>query len=117
MHSRAGRLRRARTSGLTLVGIIGADALRIERARRECATSVHYIPRCRTPTQIGDLRMRLNWLLAFIPIALGLHWYGANPIVVFAASALALVPLAALMGEATDALADFVGPTWGGLLS
>jgi Ca2+:H+ antiporter len=61
--------------------------------------------------------MRLNWLLVFIPVALALHWYGANPIVVFAASALALVPLAALMGEATDALADFVGPTWGGLLS
>jgi Ca2+:H+ antiporter len=61
--------------------------------------------------------MRLNWLLIFIPVALVLDWYGSNPIVVFGASALALVPLAALMGEATDALADFVGPTWGGLLS
>jgi Ca2+:H+ antiporter len=61
--------------------------------------------------------MKLNWLLVFIPVALALHRYGANPIMVFAASALALVPLAALMGEATDALADFVGPTWGGLLS
>src|SRR5689334_13391723 len=61
--------------------------------------------------------MKLTWLLVFIPVAIVLHWYGANPIVVFAASALALVPLAALMGEATDALADYVGPTWGGLLS
>jgi Ca2+:H+ antiporter len=61
--------------------------------------------------------MKLTWLLVFIPVAIVLHWYGANPIVVFAASALALVPLAALMGEATDALADHVGPTWGGLLS
>jgi Ca2+:H+ antiporter len=61
--------------------------------------------------------MKLTWLLVFIPVALVLHWYGANPIVVFGTSALALVPLAALMGEATDTLADYVGPTWGGLLS
>ena len=61
--------------------------------------------------------MKLKSLLVFIPVALALHWYGANPIMVFAVSALALVPLAALMGEATDALASFIGPTWGGLLS
>jgi Ca2+:H+ antiporter len=61
--------------------------------------------------------MKLAWLLVFIPVAISLHWYGANPIVVFGASALGVVPLAALMGEATDALAGFVGPTWGGLLS
>ncbi|QEH34794.1 Putative cation exchanger YfkE [Aquisphaera giovannonii] len=61
--------------------------------------------------------MRLNWLLIFIPAALALSWHGANSIVIFAASALAIVPLAALMGEATDALAEFVGPAWGGLLS
>ena len=36
--------------------------------------------------------MKLNWLLAFIPVAIALHWYGANPIVVFAASALAWSP-------------------------
>jgi len=36
---------------------------------------------------------------------------------VFLASALAIVPLAALMGDATEALARFVGPTVGGLLN
>ena len=61
--------------------------------------------------------MKLTWLLVFLPVVIALHWYGANPIVVFAASALSLVPLAAIMGEATQALARFVGPTWGGLLS
>ncbi len=40
-------------------------------------------------------RMKLNWLLAFIPVAILLRWYGASPIVVFGTSALALVPLAA----------------------
>ena len=61
--------------------------------------------------------MKLNWLLTFIPIAIALDWYGANPIVVFLASALALVPLAGLTEDATDALATYVGPTWGGMLS
>jgi Ca2+:H+ antiporter len=61
--------------------------------------------------------MKLNWLLGFIPVAIALSWYGANPIVVFASSALALVPLAGLTEDATDALASYVGPTWGGLLS
>ena len=61
--------------------------------------------------------MKLNYLLAFIPVAMGLWWFEANPIIVFGASALALVPLAALMGEATDTLAEYVGATWGGILS
>src|SRR6516165_6521264 len=59
----------------------------------------------------------LFWLLAFIPIALGLSWTKQDPIFVFAASALAIVPLAALMGDATEALGGFLGPTWGGLLN
>ena len=61
--------------------------------------------------------MKLNGLLVFIPVAIALHWHGANSIVVFATSALALVPLAGLTEDATDALASYVGPTWGGLLS
>jgi Ca2+:H+ antiporter len=61
--------------------------------------------------------MSLNWLLVFIPIALGLDWFGAGPILVFLASALAIVPLARLMGDATEALARFLGPTVGGLLN
>ena len=47
--------------------------------------------------------MKLNWLLAFIPVALALDWWGASPIVVFATSALGIVPLAGLMGDATEA--------------
>jgi Ca2+:H+ antiporter len=59
----------------------------------------------------------LYWLLAFIPIALGLGWTKQDSILIFAVSALAIVPLAALMGDATEALAEFLGPTWGGLLN
>ena len=53
----------------------------------------------------------------FIPIGVGLDWCGANPLLVFLTSALAIVPLAGLMGDATEALARYLGPTVGGLLN
>jgi Ca2+:H+ antiporter len=53
----------------------------------------------------------------FIPIGVGLHWFGANPILVFLASAVAIVPLARLMSDATAVLARILGPVLGGLLS
>jgi Ca2+:H+ antiporter len=61
--------------------------------------------------------MNLNWLLTLIPIGIALNWFGANPILVFLVSALAIIPLAGLMGEATEVLARFLGPTVGGLLN
>src|SRR5271166_3355884 len=61
--------------------------------------------------------MSLNWLLVFLPIGIGLHWFGADPILVFLSSALAIIPLAGLMGDATEALAKVLGPTIGGLLN
>jgi Ca2+:H+ antiporter len=61
--------------------------------------------------------MNLNWLLVFIPIGVGLNWFGASPILVFLVSALGIVPLTRLMGEATEALAEDLGPTVGGLLN
>jgi Ca2+:H+ antiporter len=61
--------------------------------------------------------MSLNWLLVFVPIALGLNWYGANPILVFAASALSIMPLAELMGSATESLSKTLGEAIGGLLN
>jgi Ca2+:H+ antiporter len=61
--------------------------------------------------------MRLSWLLVFIPVGIGLDWWGANPLLVLLTSALAIVPLAGLMGDATEALARYLGPTVGGLLN
>jgi Ca2+:H+ antiporter len=61
--------------------------------------------------------LRLNWLLIFIPIAIVLEWLNVNPIILFVVSALAIVPLAGLMGDATEALAEYLGPTLGGLLN
>ncbi len=56
-------------------------------------------------------------LLLFAPIALAaalLHW---SPILIFATSALTIVPLAGFLGDATEALAAKTGPRIGGLLN
>lgn len=45
------------------------------------------------------------------------HFFGASPILIFALAAIGLVPLAALIGQATEALAHYIGPKWGGLLN
>src|SRR5213083_1934716 len=57
-----------------------------------------------------------------IPFAYLVHyWIGREakwePTVTFILAALGVVPLAHLMGEATEHLADRTGPTWGGLLN
>jgi Ca2+:H+ antiporter len=53
----------------------------------------------------------------FIPIALVLDLTGASPSLVFAASALGIVPTAAVMSEATEQLAARAGPGIGGLVN
>jgi Ca2+:H+ antiporter len=60
---------------------------------------------------------RLYWLLLLVPVAIGAKVLHATPIVVFATSALAIVPLSALLGRATEELAGHSGPTIGGLLN
>jgi Ca2+:H+ antiporter len=59
----------------------------------------------------------LYLLLIAAPLALILRAAGAGPLVVFIVAALGLVPLAGLIGLATEALAERVGPTIGGLLN
>jgi Ca2+:H+ antiporter len=54
---------------------------------------------------------------AFIPLALILSAVGAPSIAVFAASALAVVPTAALMSDSTEQLAARAGPGVGGLVN
>jgi len=68
--------------------------------------------------QIENIPMRaLQLLLLFIPASLLAHWAGTNEIFVFASSALAIIPLAKLLGEATEVLAEKTGPRIGGLLN
>src|SRR5437763_846345 len=63
------------------------------------------------------MRQPLNVLLAFIPITLLARFLDAPPLLVFAVSALAIVPLAKWMGTATEELAVRTGPGIGALLN
>jgi Ca2+:H+ antiporter len=56
-------------------------------------------------------------LLVFVPIAAGAQYIGAAPIYVFFLSALAIVPLAKYIGEATEELAGRTNPALGGFLN
>src|SRR3954471_13926864 len=56
-------------------------------------------------------------LVPFIPIAVVLDVAGASPTAIFFTSALGVIPTAALMGRATEELAERSGPGIGGLLN
>src|SRR3989442_9958032 len=58
-----------------------------------------------------------RWLLVVIPVSWALAWLGPPPLAVFTAAGLAVVPRAAEMGAATEALAARCGPAAGGLLN
>ena len=62
-------------------------------------------------------RFNLNYLLILIPVALGLSWRGANPLLVFAVAALTILPLSKVVGSSTETLGLYLGPTLGGLLN
>jgi Ca2+:H+ antiporter len=53
----------------------------------------------------------------FIPAAVALELAHASPVLVFSAAALGVIPTAAVMGEATEAVAARTGPGIGGLLN
>jgi Ca2+:H+ antiporter len=59
----------------------------------------------------------IHGLAAFIPIALALELTNSSPSLVFATSALGIVPSAAVMSEATEQLAARSGPGIGGLVN
>ena len=56
-------------------------------------------------------------LVPFIPLAIALELIGASPTVIFFVAAIGIIPTAALMGRATEELAERSGPGIGGLLN
>jgi len=56
-------------------------------------------------------------MLIFFPVALVLYLAGFDPVAVFIVSAIAIIPLAGYMGQATEELAFHAGPGVGGLLN
>ncbi|GIL15918.1 MAG: calcium/proton exchanger [Chloroflexota bacterium] len=59
----------------------------------------------------------INLLLVFVPIAIVVELLRGDPTILFITSALGIVPLAGLLGEATDALSVKAGDQIGGLLN
>ncbi len=60
---------------------------------------------------------KIQWLLLFLPAALLLRFTHISDLAVFITSALAIIPLAGTLGEATEVLAEKTGPRIGGLLN
>ena len=59
----------------------------------------------------------LSWMLLFLPLSFLAKALGYDPILVFVISGLAIVPLAAMIANATENIAGAVGPSVGGLLN
>ncbi|PZM85496.1 MAG: calcium/proton exchanger [Candidatus Melainabacteria bacterium] len=59
----------------------------------------------------------LNLLFVFLPIPFLAEWLHWSPVIVFGSCCLAIIPIAGVMGKATEYLADRVGSGWGGLLN
>jgi Ca2+:H+ antiporter len=81
-------------------------------------------PSPQQPKQGFDLRRFVlsgsGWpylLVPFIPLAVALELAHVDPIAIFFVSALGVIPTAALMGRATEELAERSGPGIGGLLN
>jgi len=61
---------------------------------------------------------KMYYLLIFIPINILIHYMQiGGPSVQFLITALAIVPLAALLGESTEELSKYTGAKFGGFLS
>jgi Ca2+:H+ antiporter len=62
----------------------------------------------------------MRWLyilLIFIPVAVIAEFMHASEVLIFSASAVGMIPLAAVLGSATEDLAVYAGPRVGGLLN
>ncbi len=87
-----------------------------EPAAAERRLPPHLEPHRRAAAAPSRFRWGLLLLLA-VPASAVLAWQGAADTVVFLVSCLGVVPLAGLMGEATEQMAERSGPAIGGLLN
>lgn len=67
--------------------------------------------------QMSTKNIILFVLLLFIPVSLAAHFLEWGELIVFITAGLAILPLAAWMGTATEEIAVVVGPSLGGLLN
>jgi len=57
------------------------------------------------------------FILLFVPATILASWLGLSPVIMFFLAAIAIIPLAKFIGEATDELATKTSPALGGLLN
>ncbi|MGD9646934.1 MAG: calcium/proton exchanger [Pirellulales bacterium] len=75
-------------------------------------------PAAGTATALKQLvKQPLTWLLVALPVTVVLEAMGYGGLTIFLASAVAIIPLAGLMGRATENLAHSLNPSIGGLLN
>lgn len=91
-------------------------------ARRDPVPDVEERPVERVPS-LGKLAPKPKpplWrtlLLLAVPASIAMGYFHASPVLVFVTACVAVLPLAGLMGEATEHIAARTGPTIGGLLN
>lgn len=59
----------------------------------------------------------LRWLLIFIPVSVVLEFTKANSVLIFLCTCLSIIPLAGLMGNATEEISSYAGSKVGGFLN
>ncbi len=69
------------------------------------------------PPKSGFKIEPLNWLLLALPVAVVLRYFADQPVALFIVSCVTIIPLAGLMGRATENLAETMGAGIGGLLN
>ena len=60
---------------------------------------------------------KLSILLIFLPVTIGLQVSGQHGLALFVVSALGILGTVTLIGKATEEIAIYAGPLWGGLLN
>lgn len=63
------------------------------------------------------LKPGIHWLFVFIPVAFFLEYSHASAPLIFFSTALSIIPIARLIGSATEQLATYTGDAVGGLLN
>lgn len=59
----------------------------------------------------------LRYLLILVPVSMVFEFMHLSPTLIFITSCLAIIPLAGLMGEATEEISVYSGPRIGGFLN
>lgn len=60
---------------------------------------------------------KLSWLVLMFPVVLGMHFAHVEGVPLFIASAIGILGTVCVIGKATEQLAIYFGPVWGGLIN